>query len=448
MAKTNVKATVNNTNTLTTHEGGIAKRITPELQLRRSVMAHMLFEDKFYEDGQLAAVRVAELIPKVDPQVVANIAIEAREAMKLRHVPLYIVREMARLESHKGLVSSTLSRVIQRADELTEFLAIYWRHGNGVKKSPISNQVRKGLAAAFPKFNEYALAKYNRNSMVKLLDVLRLVRPIPVDDNMSALWKRLIKDELKTPDTWEVALSACGSNIQRKKAVWERLLSENKLGALALLRNLRNMASVGVDEGAIRTALLNIKTERVLPFRFLSAAKHAPQWEPELEKAMLSCLSSQEKLPGKTVLVVDASGSMSCSLSSKSELSCFDGAAALAILLREICEEVKVYTFEYDAKLIPARHGFALRDAMGSPCGGTALANSIKTINKKEGSYDRMIVITDEQTHDGIAKPLSEKSYLINVACYQNGVGYGKNWLHLDGFSEAVIDYLREYEKL
>ena len=75
--------------------------------------------------------------------------------MKLRHAPLLLVREMARHATHRGLVADTLARVIQRADELAEFVAIYWKDG----RVPLSAQVKKGLAAAFPKFDAYALGE-------------------------------------------------------------------------------------------------------------------------------------------------------------------------------------------------------------------------------------------------------------------------------------------------
>src|SRR6201998_3348065 len=112
-----------------THEGAPAVRVTPELALRRSVLACMLWENQFYEDGVEIAGRIRELVPKVDAAKVAALAIEAREAMKLRHAPLLLVREMARHASHRALVAETLSRVIQRADELAEFVAIYWAEG-------------------------------------------------------------------------------------------------------------------------------------------------------------------------------------------------------------------------------------------------------------------------------------------------------------------------------
>src|SRR5919198_2449445 len=185
-----------------THEGGQAYRIDAMQELQRSVMACILWEDQFYESGVTIADRIAMLVPQVKPQEVSDMAITAREKMKLRHVPLLLVYEMTKHESHRGLVKSTLARVIQRADELTEFVAIYWKDG----RHPLSAQVKKGLAEAFHKFNAYELAKYNRDSTVKLRDVLFMVHPRPKDEDQEALWKALVDGNLASPDTWEVAL--------------------------------------------------------------------------------------------------------------------------------------------------------------------------------------------------------------------------------------------------
>src|SRR5439155_24740111 len=100
-----------------THEGAPAAIITPEQTLRRSVLACMLWEDQFYEEGVAIAGRIRELVAKVPAERVAALAVEAREKMKLRHAPLLLVREMARLSTHRHLVAETLQRVIQRAAE-------------------------------------------------------------------------------------------------------------------------------------------------------------------------------------------------------------------------------------------------------------------------------------------------------------------------------------------
>ena len=119
-----------------THERAPAAVLTPEQSLRRSVLACMLWEDEFYESGATIASRLRELVPQVAPATVAALAIEARSSMKLRHVPLLLVREMARHATHRSLVSETLASVIQRADELSEFVALYWADG----KQPLSGR--------------------------------------------------------------------------------------------------------------------------------------------------------------------------------------------------------------------------------------------------------------------------------------------------------------------
>ena len=434
MAKLNVKR-----ESIKTHEGATAKHINAELQLRRSVMACLLWEGQFYEDGQEIAGRIASLIKEVDPLKVSLIATEARQKMKLRHVPLLITREMARLPSHRHLVATTLFNVIQRADELTEFLAIYWKDG----RCPLSAQVKKGLATAFRKFSAYDLAKYNRDGTVKLRDVLFLCHANPMTTEDAETWKKLIAGKLEPPDTWEVALSA--SKGADKKAVWERLIGEQKLGALAYIRNLRNMREAGIDHKMISKGLLRVNTARVLPFRFIAAAVYNPTLEPELEKLMFSSLQEVESLPGETAIVVDCSGSMTSKLSEKSQMTRNDAGCALAMLLREMCVDgCDIYAFGSHTKQLPPRRGFALRDVIRNSDVGysTVLGDCIRTVSRTE--YDRIIVVTDEQSHDTVPNPRGT-GYVINVASCQNGIGYGP-WIHIDGWSEAIVSYIKTLE--
>jgi 60 kDa SS-A/Ro ribonucleoprotein len=437
-------------NPIRTHEGAVATRINADLQLRRLTLSTMLFEDQFYVDGKTIADAILEATKNVKPEKIAALAVECREAQKLRHMPLFLVRELARRKDiEPGLVSETLAAVIQRADELAEFLALYWKDQPG--KKTLSAQVKKGLALAFQKFSAYDLAKYNRDNAVKLRDVLFLCHAKPKNDDQATIWKQLVDGTLPAPETWEVKLSAGeGKKSEgQKKEHWTALLAENKLGALALLRNLRNMQEAGVPMDAIRAGLLKMKVDRVLPFRFISAARYAPKLEPELEQAMLKCLGEHEKIEGKTVLLLDVSGSMETTVSGKSEISRMDAACGVGMLLREVCSEVVVYTFSEEPKLVPSRRGFALRDAIVSsqPHGGTNTRRAVDRINIQE-KYDRLIVITDEQAADGPGNPKGDaKGYFINVASYKNGIGYGR-WTHIDGWSEACIDFIRESEKL
>lgn len=453
MARTNVLAPPPKT-----HEGAKASRINAEQELRRTVMATMLWEDSFYESGVSVAERIDALCKQVSPDKIADMAIEAREKMKLRHVPLKLCVELAR---RKALKAETLTRVIQRADELTEFLSIYSLGREGSKTlNKLSNQVKKGLAAALGKFNEYQLAKYNRPGKVKLRDVLFLTHAKPKDETQKALWKKLAEDKLATPDTWEVELSAS----KDKKASWNRLLSEKKLGALALLRNLRNMEQSGVSESDVRKALSEMDGERVLPFRYIAAAKAAKRYEDAIDEAMVRGLSQYPKLPGKTVVIVDVSGSMyGGKVSAKSDMDRAQAACALAAICREVCETPAIYatagsdrTRKHQTEMVPSRRGMALVDAVYAMCGplgggGIFLKQATDYVAQREKGVDRTIVVTDEQDCDISGSPQSAKplgrGYIINVSNNKNGIGYG-TWTHVSGWSEAIVDYIRVAESV
>lgn len=445
-----------------THEGAVAVRINAVQQLRRSVMSCMLFEGTFYSEGVEIAKRIHEEVAAVlrlkdGADIVANLAYEARTKFKLRHAPLWLVVALIRAQTDaaRAVVSGVIASVVQRPDELAELMAMYWKDG----KRPLPAQMKKGLAVAFQKFDRYSLSKYaNRDGQVAMRDVLFLVHGKPLNEEQASLWKELAEGNLKAPDTWEANLSA-GKD---KKETFTRLIAEKQLGALALLRNLRNMQEAGVESSVIKEALETMKTERVLPFRFITAAKYAPKLEPQLEEAMFRCLDGSTKLSGKTLLVVDASGSMHGPISGKSELDRLSAAAALAMLLREVCEDVVIYATAGDhhhhaTMLIPPRRGFGLRDLLKYENtvrvindGGIFLKQVIDYLREKETGVDRIVVFTDEQDCDltnkpGSAKPFGKKNYLINVGADRNGIGYG-DWVHIDGFSEASLEFIQQYE--
>lgn len=433
-----------------THEGAVAQRISPEWQLRRSVLSCLLWEKEFYEDGKSIADRITETAALCSKDVVSELAVEARNVHGLRHAPLLLLLDLIR-RGGPG-VADAIAGTIRRADELGELLALYWRNG----KRPLSKQMKTGLAKVFEKFSEYQFAKYDRDGPVKLRDVLFLAHPKPADADREALYKRIADRQLVTPDTWEVQLSG-GAD---KKETFERLIREGKLGYLALLRNLRNMVEAGCDLDLVKEAIIARKgADLVWPFRYVAAARIVPQLEPTIDQALCEAIASGPRLSGKTVVMVDVSGSMREKLSAKSDMTRMDAAAALASVINA---DARVFTFADNLIEVPARKGMAGVDVITrSQTGGTRLFDAVHEVNQK-AKYDRIIVITDEQaTGPGVqfgnfygARIHGERSslpdpvgrgYMINVASAKNGVGYGR-WTHLDGFSEAVIRFITEIE--
>ena len=270
----------------TNHEGAIAWRMTPEWELYTTVVTTMGVEDKFYESGEDRVRRIADLVRKVKPEFVAQLAVYTREQMHLRSVPLLLLVELTQCHHGDSLVSRAVCRTIQRADEITELLMCYqWRTGK-TDLSGLSCQLRKGLAEAFNKFDEYQFAKYDRKDRkVTLRDALILVHPKPKDDQQANIFRKIKSDRLETPVTWETELSAVGQHHfdsqeekdNAKREVWKKLVRSRRLGYMATLRNLRNMMKLGMDKETMQMVcdfIANpeaVRKSKQLPFRFLSA---------------------------------------------------------------------------------------------------------------------------------------------------------------------------------
>jgi 60 kDa SS-A/Ro ribonucleoprotein len=481
-----------------THNGGKAQSISAEQQLRRTVLTCLLWEDNFYEDGQSVADRVKGLVPKVSVEYLHLLAVEARTEFYLRHVPLLLARELARdpVQARRSTVAELLPAIIQRPDEITEFVALYWKDNNG--KKTLSAAVKRGLAAAFRKFTEFTLSKYDRKDKpVRLRDVMFLCHVKPADlANPGHRWTRderkphyaavqrglnikrkpafteqelllnkVAQDELKQHGTWEDRMSAG----EKPKVVFEDLMEKGELGALAFIRNVRKMVDSGVEQDMMRNYATTVRLRGVLPHQIVTAARHNPQFEPMFEGMMLRSLDGMGKLPGTTVFLVDVSGSMDDPLSKRpnstthvrkrkvppvqpvEDTKRVDTACALAMMGRELCENVYILTFSSALAAVPPRRGFALRDAiLGSqPHQSTHLAAAVRGVNARF-KYDRIIVITDEQSDDGIAPPLpGAAAYVMNVASYENGVTRGMDggrWVGISGWSPHALRFIEQLE--
>lgn len=455
MASTNVrKSSVSGT----TYEGGVARKMSLEQELERSVLSCLLWENEFYESGTKIADRIAQLVAVCNPEFVAQLAIKSRQDMKIRHVGLHLIRELVRRVDGRKY-AQVLETICQRPDDMTEFLSLYWKDG----KQPLAAAVKRALGNTFQKFSEYQLAKYDRDGKeIRLRDVLFMVhgKPKTVGENRynaqdrklspretltehEALYKRLVDGELASPETWENRLS----RGEDKKLVWTTMMQERELGTLAFIRNIRNMEQAGVDSTLIREYGKSLNTERILPFQFITAARINPKYEDMLEQMMFKCMENLEKLPGHTKFLIDVSGSMDDALSAKSEVTRIDVACGLAVLGRELCESVEVFSFSSNTIQVPPRRGFALRDAIlrSQPHMSTYLGRAVQTMN--ESPADRLIVLTDEQSNDRVGSAAFKNSYMINVASAKKSVSYG-SWVSITGWSEAVMKYIQNYESL
>lgn len=427
-----------------THEG--AKAVYREKavdKLRRSVLCCLLWEDSFYEDGESIATRICSYIPQCSPEEAFSVAVEARST-GLRHAPLLVVREMMRYPEHKKLVAEAISIVCDRPDQLTELLSLYWKDRSGSSKK-IPYCFLKGAQKAFGKWLEYDLAKYKQDDKkIKLRDVLRLVHPTPISEEQSEAFKKLSEGTLKRFDTWEDRLSSG----EDKCKVFTELLTANKLGGLALIRNLRNMMFAGVDRDLIRSRIATMKTDRIEPFRLMKAMEHGEIFAPQLEERIFESCKKMTRIPGHTLILVDTSGSMSVKVSTKSDLNRSEAGFGLAVLLKEVCAESSIFGFNHELEPIPHLRGFALWQKGRKPDGCTDIAGCLNQawayIRARGVTKTNVIIITDMQGQTNAGSSLSKfggKGFFLNVSSNEPSIAHGE-WDEMTGWSEKTVEYI------
>ena len=480
-------------NVITNHEGAKVYTMTPEMDLYAAVVTSTL-SDKVYENGGERVERIKTLMQKCDPQFVAHLAVYARENMHLRSMPLVLAVELAKINKGNDLVSRLVTRVIQRADELTETLAYYelanQRAGQTKTLNKLSKQVQRGVATAFNKFDEYQLAKYNQDGAIKLKDALFIVHPKAKDAAQQVIFDKIVKDKLATPYTWETELSALGqvkyANDAEKaaafKAKWEELIDSRKVGYMALMRNLRNILEINVSPSHIKKVcafLANadqVAKSKQLPFRFLAAYReikdiqsgYTPSVLAALEDAVAASVVNLKGFDFKTAVTIacDVSGSMQKPISAKSKILCYDIGLMLGMMLQSKCKNAEAGMFGDTWKVInmPSRgilqnvQEFYRREGeVGYSTNGYLVIDSLI---KRQKVMDKVMLFTDCQMWNSNAGNNSiEKSWLKyrqtvapNAQLYVFDLaGYGQmpldlskgNGVHLiAGWSDKIFDVL------
>lgn len=416
----------------TNHEGAEAYSISPKLELYSAVVTSIL-SDKFYEKSSDNLDRIKKLISKVDADFVAKLAVYAREKMYLRSLPLVLTVELSKIHNGDDLVSKMVNRVVQRADEITELLSYYsLANGrSGIKKlGKLSKQIQKGLSLAFNKFNEYAFAKYNRDSEIKLRDALFIVHPKAKQESQQVLFNKIVNDELEIPYTWEVELSKGGD----KKKTWEELIESEKLGYMAMLRNLRNMIEANVSSkhlGIVCSRLSNkeeVEKSKQFPFRFLSAYReiknvasgHASMILDALEDAMILSAQNIKGFDYNTAVTIacDVSGSMQTNISEKSKVQNYDIGLCLGMLLHHKCKNIETGIFGDSWKVInlPKNNILSNADELHRREGEVGYSTNgylvIDNLIKRQEVKDKIMIFTDCQMWDS----------------YGNGDSFNKSW--------------------
>lgn len=468
----------NQTNTIKTTNisGHVAYSMQDKDKLVTQVLTSFFCEQKFYGDNSSELVNTAETVLNKEPSFVANLARYARKEMHLRSVSHALTALIAHNVNGKQYTRQVVKDVVERPDDITEILACYL----ALFDKPVPNALKKALAESFDKFDLYQISKYNGgNKDVKFRDVLRLTHPTPKNKEQEELFGLVLRDELPSAERWETELSKQGNTTE----VWERLIDENKLGYMAMLRNLRNILNASpsnVDKVYEKlTDKAQVLKSKQLPFRFFSAYREVINCNnctnkvlDALETALEYSVENLPKLSGKTVIAVDVSSSMSYyPISARSRVFCSDIACLLAALASKICEEYIVYTFDTDLDTVTfSQKKGIIASALDINVdgGGTDLMLPLEEIINNRIFADRIIMLSDNEINrewidqNGYRKKITCQSLVdkyrkaINKDLWVHAIdlqGYGTQQFIgaktniIAGFSERVLEFIDLAEK-
>ena len=455
------------------HQGGVGFLRDEKTELFLTAVSS-LNEDTFYESAKDRRGRIAELIKATsqDTEWTLGLVTWLRKEAGLRTIPSIIAAHSVKARLDKGISGSNryiISAALGRMDENAEILA-YWMETFG---RTIPSAVKRGVADSFLRgLNQSSYLKWRGKASrgaVSLVDVINLTHPKPQTEEQAKILK-LIVDEAYGNDTDTSGLDviknrddflsmSTESQIKRlssdtaglliKQAsltheviagaigkipaeVWENLVPH--MGYKALRMNLRRIHEAGVSDDTIDAITARLKDEEVIrksnpmPIEFLAAFRNAPlDFAPAIQRAANYSLENVPALKGRTLILVDGSGSMGAPLSERGTLSRADAAKVFGAALAIRAESPTLVSFSDQSVEIAVRSKDLLRvaESIKGPGFGT---DTRRAVSKHFDGHDRVIVVTDEQ--DGgywgggdvfSAIPENVPTFTWNLAGYRTG---------------------------
>ncbi|MFB6807157.1 TROVE domain-containing protein [Streptomyces sp. NPDC056387] len=462
------------------HHGGPGYVRDARSELFLLAVANFVTQQTFHESGEARDDRFSALVRRLaveDPAWTAGLLGWLRTDGNMRTASLVGAAEYVKARLDAGATGGPSNRtvvdsVLRRADEPGELLA-YWTatYGRAVPKP-----VKRGIADAVRRlYSATSLLKYDTVSRgYRFGDVLNLVHasPDPAKPWQGELFRYAL-DRRHHPETAEVPagnrtllahrelmelpveerravvtapdgaerLAAAGMTWEAlagwlqgpmDAAAWEAVIPS--MGAMALLRNLRNFDQAGVPDAVAAQVAARISDPEVVarsrqfPFRYLAAHRHAPslRWAYPLEQALGHSLANVPALPGRTLVLVDRSGSMWAPLSDRSQLNRADAAAVFGTALALRAEDADLVQFGTHSKQVPYVRGESALKVLErfEDLGGT---NTSEAVRRYYRGHDRVLIVTDEQAtyHYGgdptALVPDGVPVYTWNLAGYRTG---------------------------
>ncbi len=479
--------------------------------LRLLTMLNTLkLENQFYRSESETMRELKTLVDtcaKEDPYLVAQCIVYSRcvgEGMRsVNHLAAsYLAPHCGGLDWAKRFYSlwnkkTQSGGTVFRPDDMAEIIACF----SALNKTKATNSMKKGFAAAIEKMDAHQILKYKK----ALVDVINLVHPDPkkssalveVNGEKVNVIDAVIKGLSVSADTWEVAQSDAGQEVAKavkegkidetkakeilkeaKAENWDGLLTEGKLGILAALRNIRNMmntVSKGKTFDALCELLSNpdaIRQGKIMPYQ-IDLANEVVTTEfnnsdaRKISQALLRGYETAvpnlaEMLPGRNLVIIDMSGSMSANVvdpvrKTKYVSSCMDKAALIAATIAK-ATNADIIRFGSGAEYVNWNANsdvFNIAKSMKKEMGMTSLSSAWDTAAKSGRQYDRVFILSDDECNKGntynsymtyVKKVGSPYVYSVDMAAYGTTQIAGDKVRFYYGYGYSMFDDIAKSE--
>lgn len=494
-------------------EGHEAYELSDEIRLA-SMLNTLKLDPQYYrsEEGTLDELRgLVERLALKDPYFVAQAICWSRTmGEKMRTINHLAAAILAPFVSGKEWgkrfygpfdKKNKKGGCIYRPDDMSEIKDAY----NILSGKALTNAMKKGFASAIESMDNYQLAKYKST----IIDICNIAHPRPtnsraeidvVDGEKGGTIKTIDAIMMGLPvsaQTWEVANSEAGQAVaeavrngeldqktaekvlsEAKNDNWEMLLSEGRLGMLAALRNIRSMMKEPRENviNMLCDLLSNgeeIRKSGVMPYQIdvayeivdteFDRSRYSRVVKAALMKGYEESLGNMKGvLKGKTLVVVDCSGSMDlrCDVNRRtSRSSCLDKASLLAATIAKTndCDVIRFgsraewYEMDKEANVFDvARNIRELRNM-----GGTNFSSVFELITDEEKKYDRIIILSDNECNVGVTRSAygqyirtvcNPYIYCIDLACYGTTQFRGDRVANYFGYGYSMFDDISSRE--
>jgi hypothetical protein len=474
-----------------THEGGPAYTRDVKGELFLLAVSNMVGTDTFYEAAPERDERYRDLLHAAvaeDPGWVAQFVPWLRGTANMRSASVVAAIEYVRADGPDGrrVVDSALLRADEPAEALAYFTSRYGR--------ALPQPVKRGVAdAARRLYGERSALKYDGRSRAwRMADVLELTHVKPRDEAQSALFRYLLDRRHDRADvvvpaclpmlranaelqalpsggrralveaaaadpavalrltaagmTWEALSGWVGGPMD--KAAWRAALPS--MGYMARLRNLRNFDEAELDDdvaAGVAATLCDpaeVARSRQFPYRFLAAYLAAPslRWAYPLEQALELATGNIPAFPGRTLVLVDTSASMSQrAFSRQSSMTPVQAAALFGVVLAKRGSAVDLYGFadgvfahtvHRSASVLSEVERFA--DRVGEVGHGTRIAEAVRAAYRR---HDRVVIVSDMQTFPDSA---ASSAWYGQAAPSQLPASVPVYGFNLGGYRATVLD--------